>query len=89
MFVKSAIAILVLNLIVIEVKPNDEFHPQNEDFQAVESSSSPVASIITDDKPMNADSFPLAHDVQASPEILILKDYRVKNDPPKSGYFSK
>lgn len=76
-------AILVLNVvIVIEMRPNHEFHPQNEDFHGAESPSTLLP--WTDDEPMNADSFPLAPDVQDSPRMGSHRDHHNKNDRPKT-----
>lgn len=69
-------AILVLNVVVIvvEMRPdNSAPYPQNEDFLIDESSSS-----NSDDTPMNADSFPLAPDVQDSPKMGVIRDYHIR-----------
>ena len=71
--VKVLFAILVLNVIVTEMRPNDIPYPQNEDFRNDESSSS-----NSDDMPMNADSFPLAPDVQDAPRMGVMRDYHIR-----------
>lgn len=71
---KILFAMLVLNVIVMEMRPdNGAPHPQNEDDRFDESSSS-----ITDDTPINADSFPLAPDVQDTPRMGVMHDYHIR-----------
>lgn len=71
--VKVLFAILVLNVIVTEMRPNDAPYPQNEDFRIDESTSK-----NSDDMPMDADSFPLAPDVQDAPRMGIMRDYHTR-----------
>lgn len=71
--VKVMFAILVLNVIVTEMRPNSAPYPQNEDFLTDESSSP-----NSDDTPMNADSFPLAPDVQDAPRMRGTHDHHTK-----------
>lgn len=71
--VKVLFAILILNVIVTEMRPDSVLYPQNEDFQIDESSAS-----VSNDTPMNADSFPLAPDIQDAPRMDSMRDYHMK-----------
>lgn len=71
---KVLFVILVINLIVIEMRPdNSDPYPQNEDHQIDGAPSS-----ISDETPMNADSFPLAPDVQDAPRMGVMQDYHIR-----------
>lgn len=75
--VKVLFALFVLNVIVIEMRPNNpppQHQPQNEDYSRIDESSSSIA----DDEPMNADSFPLAPDVQDVPRTGVTRDLHIR-----------
>lgn len=61
--VKILFVMLLLSVIVAETRPNNDPYPQNEDFR-IDEIPSPFS-----DKPMNADSFPMAPDVQDAPRM--------------------
>lgn len=67
--VKVLFAILVLNITAIEMKSNGAPLPQSEDYRIDE----PLSS-IGDDTPINADSFPVAPDIQDAPRMDIIRD---------------
>lgn len=72
-----AILVVVLNMTVTEMRPNNAPYSQNEDFRVDEI---PSASSISDETTMDADSFALAPDVQDAPRWSGFHNYRIRKE---------